>query len=77
MNKHRGDRLAEWMQRVQADPLPALHSLVTGPRRDLDAVVAGLTMLWTSGPVKGNVNRIKNLSSSRGHLSPRLSQNRT
>jgi transposase len=61
MNKHRGDRLADWMQRVQADPLPALHSLVTGLRRDLDAVVAGLTMLWNSGPVEGNVNRIKTL----------------
>jgi hypothetical protein len=22
MNKHRGDRLADWMHRVQADPLP-------------------------------------------------------
>jgi len=61
MNKHRGDRLADWMQRVQADPLPALHSLVTGLRRDLDAVVAGLSMLWNSGPVEGNVNRIKTL----------------
>ena len=61
MNKHRGDRLADWMQRVQADPLPAPHSLVTGLRRDLDAVVAGLTMPWNSGPVEGNVNRIKTL----------------
>jgi hypothetical protein len=38
MNKHRGDRLPDWMLRVQADNLPALHSLVTGLRRDLDAV---------------------------------------
>jgi hypothetical protein len=61
MNKHRGDRLTEWIQRVQADPLPALHSLATGLRRDLDAVVAGLTMPWNSGPVEGNVNRIKTI----------------
>jgi transposase len=67
MNKHRGDRLADWMQRVQADRPPALHSLVTGLRRDLDAVVARLTMLWNSGPVEGNVNRIINrLRPSRG-----------
>jgi transposase len=47
------------MLRVQADNLPALHSLVTGLRRDLDAVTAGLTMIWSSGPVEGAVNRIK------------------
>lgn len=61
MNKHRGDRLPDWMQRVQADPLPALHSLLIGFRRDLDAVTAGLTLPWSSGPVEGNVNRIKTI----------------
>jgi transposase len=64
MNKHRGDRLPDWMQRVQADNLPALHSLVTGLRRDLDAVTAGLTMIWSSGPVEGAVNRIKTIKRS-------------
>lgn len=62
MNKHHGDRLPDWMQGVQADNLPALHSLVTGLRRDLDAVTAGLTMIWSSGPVEGAVNRIKTLN---------------
>jgi transposase len=61
MNKHRGDRLADWMDRVLADRLPALHSLITGLRRDLAAVVAGLTLPWSSGPVEGTVNRIKTI----------------
>jgi transposase len=52
MNKHRGERLPDWMLRAQADNLPALHSLVTGLHRDLDAVTAGLTMIWSSGPVE-------------------------
>jgi transposase len=43
------------------EPLPALHSLITGLRRDLDAVTAGLTLPWSSGPVEGNVNRIKTI----------------
>jgi len=64
MNKHRGDRLTDWIARVQADPLPALHSLITGLRRDLDAVIAGLTMAWNSGPVEGAVNRIKTIKRS-------------
>src|SRR4051794_32526622 len=29
MNKHHGERLPDWMLPVQADNLPALHSLVT------------------------------------------------
>jgi hypothetical protein len=61
MHKHRGDRLLDWMHRVKADNLPALHSLLTGLRRDLDAVTAGLTLSWSSGPVEGNVNRIKTI----------------
>jgi transposase len=64
MNKRRGDRLPDWMLRVKADNLPALHSLVTGLRRDLDAVTAGLTLTWSSGPVEGAVNRIKTIKRS-------------
>jgi len=64
MNKHCGERLTDWITRVQADPLPALHSLITGMRRDLDAVIAGLTMPWNSGPVEGAVNRIKTIKRS-------------
>lgn len=42
----RGDQLPGWMERVLADDLPALHSLVSGLRRDLDAVTAGLSASW-------------------------------
>ncbi len=61
IRKLRGDRLQEWMEEVQADDLPALHSFVIGLRRDHDAVVAGLTLRWSSGPVEGHVNRLKML----------------
>jgi hypothetical protein len=39
-----GDRLPEWIDRVQADDLPALHAYTASLRRDWDAVVAGLTL---------------------------------
>jgi transposase len=61
MNKHRGDRLTDWMHAVDADNLPHLHSLTIGLRRDLDAVTNGLTLTHSSGPVEGNVNRIKTI----------------
>jgi transposase len=59
MRDLRGDRLEEWMAAVDADDLPALRSFVIGLRRDQDAVTAGLTLSWNSGPVEGHVNRIK------------------
>lgn len=57
----RGHELETWMAAVDADDLPALHSFVLGLRRDQDAVTAGLTLPWNSGPVEGHVNRIKML----------------
>lgn len=54
-----GNQLPDWMDRVLADDLPALHSLVSGLRRDFDAVIAGLSTPWSSGQVEGHVTRVK------------------
>ncbi|WP_408907078.1 ISL3 family transposase [Streptomyces atratus] len=59
LHNRRGDLLPGWVDRVLADDLPALHSLVTGLRRDQDAAVAGLSNSWSSGQVEGHVTRIK------------------
>jgi transposase len=56
-----GHRLSGWIRAVVRDDLPALHSFVTGIRRDLNAVTAGLTLPYSSGPVEGHVNRIKTI----------------
>jgi transposase len=61
MAQRRGTQLRPWMHAVEADNLPALHSLIVGLRRDEAAVTAGLTLPWSSGPVEGHVNRIKTL----------------
>lgn len=60
-----GDRetLAGWMGAVDAD-LQMLRSFTAGPRRDLDAVVAGLTLKYNSAAVEGTVNRIKQLKAA-------------
>ncbi|WP_435829123.1 ISL3 family transposase [Saccharopolyspora shandongensis] len=55
----RGHELEGWMAAVDADDQPALRSFVVGLRRDQDAVTAGLTLPYNSGPVEGHVNRIK------------------
>ncbi|MGW2425911.1 ISL3 family transposase [Streptomyces sp. NPDC001709] len=56
-----GDYLPDWLGAVRRDDLPALHTFAAGIDRDRDAVVAGLTLHWSSGAVEGHVNRIKML----------------
>lgn len=44
---------------METSQLPAFHTFVTGVRKDKDAVLAGLTLPWSTGPVEGHVNRLK------------------
>ena len=46
---------------MEGDQLPGLHSFAAGLKRDLDAVVNGLSLPYSSGAVEGAVNRIKTL----------------
>jgi transposase len=55
----RGERLEEWLDKVEASHLQAFQSFVTGVQQDKDAVIAGLTLAWSNGPVEGQVNRLK------------------
>jgi transposase len=55
-----GERdLDDWITAVHTDDLPALHSFARGLERDHDAVVAGLTLPYSSGAVEGTVCKIK------------------
>ncbi|MGV9868044.1 ISL3 family transposase [Rhodococcus koreensis] len=62
MIERRGRDLGAWMTDVDTKGDRALWSFVTGLRRDLDAVIAGLTLPYSSGPVEGHINRIKMLN---------------
>ncbi len=59
LTERQGQRLPEWLHAVRNDNLPGLHILAAGIDRDRDAVIAGLTLPWSSGVVEGHVNRIK------------------
>jgi transposase len=54
-----GEQLDAWRASVQASHLEAFESFVTGVQHDKDAVLAGLTLPWSNGPLEGNVNRLK------------------
>jgi hypothetical protein len=54
-----GEQLDAWLGAVQASHLKAFQSFVTGIQQDKDAVLAGLTLPWSNGPLEGNVKRLK------------------
>jgi transposase len=59
MTGRHGDRLEEWITAVEHDTLTPLAGFARNLRRDLDAVRNGLTLPHSSGPVEGNINRLK------------------
>lgn len=61
MNDRQGKHFGRWIASVQVDDLPALLAFVTGLGQDIDAVVAGLSLRYSSGAVEGHNNKIKML----------------
>jgi transposase len=60
MTKRTGEPdLAGWLERIDADDQPELHTFAAGIRQDLTAVTAGLSLPYSSGSTEGNVNRLK------------------
>ena len=55
----RGADLEDWMTAVEASDLPALHAFVRGLRKDLDPVVAGLSLPYSNGPIEGTNTKFK------------------
>jgi transposase len=51
--------LGDWLGRAEASGAPELRGFAQGLRQDEAAVRAGLTEVWSNGPVEGQVNRVK------------------
>jgi transposase len=54
-------QLDPWLQRATASTLEALRRFATGLYEDYEAVKAGVTWPWSTGPVEGHINRLKML----------------
>jgi transposase len=54
-------QLDPWLQRATTSALEALQRFATGLCDDDEAVKAGVTLPWSSGPVEGHINRLKML----------------
>jgi transposase len=59
LTTRRGADLQGWMSTVETSDLPSLHPFVRGLRKDLPAVVAGLTMPYSNGPIEGANTKVK------------------
>jgi transposase len=59
LTQRRGHDLQAWITAVRGDELPALHTFVHGLRKDLPAVVAGLTLPYSNGPMEGTNTKVK------------------
>jgi len=53
-----GGELDDWLNAVEASDLPAVHAFVRGLRKDLSAVVAGLTLPYSNGPIEGTNTKV-------------------
>jgi transposase len=53
--------LDAWLERATTSCLTAFERLARGLRDDYEAVKAGLTLPWSTGPVEGQINRLKML----------------
>jgi transposase len=59
LRKRQVEQLRPWLSAAQASDLKELKSLAEGIERDYDAVEAALRLPYSTGPVEGNINRLK------------------
>jgi transposase len=64
-------QLDPWLQRATTSTLEALQRFAQGLYEDYEAIRAGVTVPWSTGPVEGHINRLKMLKRQmfgRAHL---------
>jgi transposase len=59
LREQKGERLDEWLDRVEKEGVPELQGKAFGLKKDYDAVKAGLTLEWSNGQTEGQVHRLK------------------
>jgi transposase len=59
IRNRRAEHLDSWLGQASACAFPELVSLASGIKRDYSAVEAALRLPYSTGPVEGNINRLK------------------
>ncbi len=61
LRQRQPERLDAWLKRAAQSALKTFERFASGLREDYEAVKAGLTLPWSTGPVEGQINRLKML----------------
>jgi transposase len=64
LREQTGGQLENWLESVRQSQLVEFEPFVTGIERDRAAVLAGLSLPWSNGPLEGQVNRLKLIKKS-------------
>jgi len=59
LRERRGAELDGWLAEVRRDKVPEVQAFADGLETDKAAVVAGLTLPWSTGPVEGHITKLK------------------
>ena len=59
LRERKGERLDEWLNRVEKEGVSELQNFAAGLKKDYDAVKAGLILEWSNGQTEGQVHRLK------------------
>jgi len=60
----RGQEFERWLSAVEASQIPELRRFAQGLLKDKSAVVAGLTLSYSNGPVEAQVQKLKSVKRS-------------
>jgi len=61
LTQRTGAELPDWINTTRAAQLPGITGFARGLTSDLEAVIAGLTLHWSSGGIEGAVTRVKKI----------------
>jgi transposase len=59
IRRHSGEELDAWLKEVRASSVRQFLPFVRSIERDKAAILAGLTLPYSTGPVEGHINRLK------------------
>lgn len=59
LRERKGECLDAWLEKAEQQDIPELRGFALSLKRDYQAVKAGLTLVWSQGPVEGHVYRLK------------------
>jgi transposase len=59
IRRQSGEGLDNWLKNVHASTVRQFHIFARSLERDKSAILAGLTLPYSTGPVEGHINRLK------------------